>query len=260
MSTRTNRRRTLSLADGVTILLCLLVLMPIVQVASALLSPAQAVWEHIGPQLPGLLSNSFCLVLGVAFGSGLLGTALAGLTALCEFPGRRFFSWALLLPLAIPAYVLGFVIVGLFDFAGPVQTAWRACFGEDAWFPPIRSGGGVILTFSLALYPYVYLLARNAFHTQSQRAVEAARSLGETALGAFFRIALPMARPWIGAGLVLVAMETLADFGTVSVFNYETFTTAIYKAWFGLFSLPAAAQLASFLVILALLLIGLEHH
>lgn len=238
--------------------ICALVLLPLLQIASTLFSPEPEVWEHVGPLLPELLSNTLGLVAGVAFGTGILGTGLAWLTALCEFPGRRFFAWALMLPLAIPAYVLGFVIVGLLDFSGPVQTAWRNGFGEDAWFPPIRSSGGVIVTLTLSLYPYVYLLARNAFLTQSGRALEAARSLGATAYGAFFRVALPMARPWIGAGLMLVAMETLADFGTVSVFNYETFTTAIYKAWFDLFSLPAAAQLASFLVLFALLALTLE--
>lgn len=227
-------------------------LLPILQIASALFSPAPEVWAHVGPLLPELLLNTATLVIGVVFGTGALGTALAWLTALHEFPGRSVFVWALMLPLAMPAYVLGFVVVGLFDYSGPVQTTWRDWFGPNAWFPPIRSTGGVIAVLTLALYPYVYLLARNAFLTQSGRTVEAARSLGLTRFGAFWRVTLPMARPWIGTGLLLVTMETLADFGVVSVFNYETFTTAMYKAWFGLFSLPTAAQLASFLVLFAL--------
>lgn len=258
VSARVSDRRRLGLLWWAAASICAFALLPILQIAAALFAPAPEVWAHVGPLLPRLTLNTVGLVSGVVLGTGVVGTALAGLTALCEFPGRRFFSWALMLPLAIPAYVLGFVIVGLFDFSGPIASTWRGWFGEGAWFPPIRSTGGVILALTLSLYPYVYLLARNAFMTQSGRALEAARSLGETAWGAFFRVALPMARPWIGAGLMLVVMETLADFGAVSVFNYETFTTAIYKAWFGLFSLTAAAQLASFLVLFALLALTLE--
>jgi iron(III) transport system permease protein len=238
--------------------LCGLCLLPVLQVGSALFSPAPEVWAHVGPLLPGLLVNTLELVLGVVIGTGVLGVGLAWLTALHEFPGRTLLSWALMLPLAVPAYVLGFVLVALFDYSGPVPTVWRLWFGPDAWFPSVRSTGGVILALTLALYPYVYLLARNAFMTQSARTVEAARSLGLGRAGAFWRVTLPMARPWIGTGLLLVAMETLADFGVVSVFNYETFTTAIYKAWFGLFSLPAAAQLASFLILFALTALAAE--
>jgi len=257
-SARIRRRRRLGAGWWATAAFCALTLLPLVPIASALFAPTADVWAHVGPLLPGLTLNTLWLVLGVALGTGFMGTGLAWLTALCEFPGRRFFSWALMLPLAIPAYVFAFVVVGLFDFSGPVASAWRGWLGDQAWFPTIRSVGGVILTFCFSLYPYVYLLARNAFLTQSGRALEAARSLGETAFGGFWRIALPMARPWIGAGVMLVVMETLADFGAVSVFNYDTFTTAIYKAWFGLFSLPAAAQLASFLMAFALLALTLE--
>jgi iron(III) transport system permease protein len=257
-STKIHRRRTLGTAWWAMAAICALTLLPLVPIASALFAPTADVWAHVGPLLPGLTLNTLVLVLGVALGTGFIGTGLAWLTSVCEFPGRRFFAWALMLPLAIPAYVFGFVVVGLFDFSGPVASTWREWFGDRAWFPPIRSVGGVVLTLSFSLYPYVYLLARNAFLTQSGRALEAARSLGETALGGFFRIALPMARPWIGAGVMLVVMETLADFGAVSVFNYDTFTTAIYKAWFGLFSLPAAAQLASFLMVFALLALTVE--
>ena len=163
-----------------------------------------------------------------------------------------------MLPLAMPAYVAAFVMIGLFDFTGPVQSLLRAWFGSSTWFPPIRSVGGVILVLSLTLYPYVYLLARNAFMTQGKRALEVGQSLGLSRTAGFFKLALPMARPWIGAGIMLVLMETLADFGTVSVFNYDTFTSAIYKSWFGLFSLGAASQLASILIVLVLLLVLAE--
>lgn len=240
-------------------LVSLITLIPLLVVLLSLLSPESEIWHHLRQYvLPDLLVNTFWLTLGVACGTGLLGVSLAWVTAVCEFPGRRFFSWALMLPLAMPAYVAAFVNIGLFDFTGPVQTALRAWLGEGVWFPPIRSRGGVILVMTLSLYPYVYLLARNAFMTQGKRSLEAAQSLGLSRVAGFFRVALPMARPWIAAGVMLALMETLADFGTVAVFNYDTFTTAIYKAWFGLFSLAAASQLASLLVLMVLLLVLLE--
>jgi iron(III) transport system permease protein len=236
-------------------LVSLITLIPLAVVLSSLLTPQTEIWAHMREYvLPDLLINTFWLALGVACGTGFLGVSLAWLTAVCEFPGRRFFSWALMLPLAIPAYVAAFVNIGVFDFTGPLQTLLRECFGSSAWFPPIRSRGGVILVMTLSLYPYVYLLARNAFMTQGKRSLEVAQSLGLSRTRGFFKIALPLARPWIAAGIMLALMETLADFGTVAVFNYDTFTTAIYKAWFGLFSLSAASQLASILVLMVLLL------
>ena len=246
------------LSEGALALICVLTLLPLLHLLFYLFVPTPEVWAHVGPLLPGLIANTGWLLFGVLTGSCLLGTTLAWLTGGCEFPGRRFFAWALMLPLAIPAYVLGFVMVGLLDFSGPLQTGLRGWFGADFQLPAVRSLGGVILALTLALYPYVYLLARNAFLTQSGRVLEAGRCLGLSTFAVFWHVSLPMARPWIGAGLMLVAMETLADFGTVSVFNFETFTTAIYKAWFGLFSLPAAAQLSSFLVLFAFAALILE--
>ncbi|HLF95621.1 MAG TPA: iron ABC transporter permease [Methylococcaceae bacterium] len=217
-----------------------------------------AVWTHLARRLPELLANTLVLALGVGLGTLALGAGLAWLTALHEFPGSRFFSWALVLPLALPAYVLGFVLIGLLDFSGPLQSFLREAGFSSGWMPQIRSRGGVMLALTLALYPYVYLLAREAFLSQGQRVLETAQSLGDSRGRALFRAVLPMSRPWLAAGVSLVLMETLADFGTVSVFNYETFTTAIYKAWYGLFSLQAAGQLAACLVSLALLLLVLE--
>ncbi|CAN5190998.1 iron ABC transporter permease [soil metagenome] len=236
-------------------LVSLITLVPLAVVLSSFLTPQSDIWMHLAKHvLPGLLLNTFWLALGVALGTGILGVALAWLTAACDFPGRRFFSWALMLPMAVPAYVIAFVTIGLLDFTGPVQGSLRTWFGSSAWFPAIRSRGGVIVVMTLALYPYVYLLARNAFLTQGKRALEAGQSLGLNRRQGFIQIALPMARPWIAAGIMLALMETLADFGTVAVFNYDTFTTAIYKAWFGMFSLSAASQLASILVLMVLLL------
>lgn len=207
--------------------------------------------------LPELLLNTFWLVVGVGVGVAVLGVSLAWLVAMCEFPGRRVLDWALLLPLALPAYVTAFVAIDLLDFSGPLQIWLRDGWGITG-LPEIRSRGGVIAVMSLALYPYVYLIAKNAFATQGAIALEAAQSLGLSRTRGFFKVALPMARPWIAAGMMLALMETLADFGTVAVFNYDTFTTAIYKAWYSLFSLPAAAQLASVLIVFVLVAVVIE--
>ena len=176
--------------------------------------------------------------------------------ALTEFPGRRQFAWLLVLPLAMPAYVAAVALIGLLDYSGPIATQLRA-WGVHAW-PEFRSRWGVTLTLVLTLYPYVYLLARGAFASQGARAMEAARALGMGPARAFLRAALPMARPFIAAGALLVAMETLADFGTVAAFNYDTFTSAIYKAWFAMFSIDAALAVAGVMLLAVLALIGLE--
>ncbi len=235
-----------------------LVLVPVAVTFSSFAQVEGDILAHLAEfVLPELVGNTLWLVIGVAIGVSLLGVSLAWLTATCDFPGRRLFDWALLLPLALPAYVTAFVAIGLLDFTGPLQTAVRETWGPVK-LPEIRSRGGVILVMSLALYPYVYLIARNAFATQGAIALEAAQSLGLSRTQGFFRVALPMARPWIAAGLMLALMETLADFGTMAIFNYDTFTTAIYKAWYSLFSLPAAAQLASILILFVLVAVVFE--
>jgi iron(III) transport system permease protein len=255
--TRRGWRDPLSVVLGV--LLCLPALVPLIVIAHATLSPEAEVWAHLARYvLPEVTFNTIKLLVGVALLSGVLGTALAWLTSICEFPGRRFFDWALLLPLAIPTYVLAFVAVGFLDYSGPLQTWLRELTGSSQWVPRIRSTGGVILVLSLALYPYVYLLARTAFLTQGRRALEAAQTLGFGRAAAMWKVALPMARPWIAAGVALVCMETLADFGAVSVFNYNTFTTAIYRAWFGMFSVNAALELAGVLLVFVIAAFALE--
>jgi len=235
--------------------LALLVAVPLMVVFSGWLQPSTEVWSHLAETLLSrLFINTIKLVLGVGLGVVLLGVSLAWLTARCDFPGRRLFDWMLMLPLAIPAYVMAFVAIGLLDFAGPVQSALRDWLGVgNYWFPQIRSTGGVIFVMVLVLYPYVYMLARTAFLTQGRSTLEAAQTLGYGPAGVFWRVALPMARPAIVAGTSLALMETLADFGTVATFNYDTFTTAIYKAWFGFFSLQAASQLASLLLLFVFL-------
>ncbi|NVZ79756.1 iron ABC transporter permease, partial [Pseudomonas gingeri] len=233
-----------------------LVLLPLSVLLLSWQSIDLQIWSHLWEtQMPRLLGNTLTLVVGVGVGVTLLGVSLAWLTSLCEFPGRRWLDWALMLPFAIPAYVLAFVFVGLLDFSGPVQSLLREVFGSGLRLPRVRSTGGVILVLVLVFYPYVYLLARNAFLAQGKGLMEAARVLGQSPWQAFWRVALPMARPAIGAGVALALMETLADFGAVSVFNFDTFTTAIYKTWYGFFSLSSAAQLASLLLLAVMLVL-----
>ncbi|HSX70088.1 MAG TPA: iron ABC transporter permease [Pseudomonas sp.] len=233
-----------------------LVLLPLSVLALSWHEVDGEIWRHLwDTQMPRLLGNTLVLVLGVGVGVTLLGVSLAWLTSLCEFPGRRWLDWALMLPFAIPAYVLAFVFIGLFDFAGPVQSLLREWFGTGIRFPRVRSTGGVILVLVLVFYPYVYLLARSAFLAQGRGLLEAARVLGQSPWQAFWRVALPMARPAIGAGLALAIMETLADFGAVAVFNFDTFTTAIYKTWYGFYSLSSATQLASLLLLAVMLVL-----
>lgn len=225
-------------------------LMPILVIALSWTSDQTSVWQHlIATQLSTLLRNSVVLVVGVAFVVVILGVSLAWLTVMCEFPGRRWLDWALMLPMAMPAYVLAFVVLGIFDIAGPLQQSLHAWFGDAYQHVDVRGEPVVIMVLALVFYPYVYMLARSAFLSQSSDVLEAARVLGMGRSATFFRVALPMARPAIVAGTALAVMETLADFGAVSVFNYDTFTTAIYKSWFGLFNIHAASQLASLLLL-----------
>ena len=236
------------LSKSVLGLISLFMLIPIAIVLLSWTQPVADIWQHMTDYvLPQVLKNTAILLVMVTVISGVVGTALAWVTSMYRFPGQRFFSWALMLPLAIPAYVLAFVTVGIVDFSGPLQTGLRD-LGISAAIPSVRNVWGAGLVLSLAFYPYVYLLARQAFLSQGRRAIEAGQMLGLSRSRVFFRLALPQALPWIIGGLLLATMETLADFGAVSVFNVDTFTTAIYKAWFGFFSLTTAAQLAALLI------------
>ena len=187
------------------------------------------------------------LLAGVGGGTLLVGTLMAWLVVHYRFPGRDLFEWALILPLAVPAYVIGFAFLGIFDFAGPVQTALRAHLGAWATIDP-AGYDGVVIVMTLVFYPYVYLLGRAAFAEQGAATLETARSLGCTRLQGFRRITLPMARPSLVAGTALAMMEALADFGTVATFGYRTLTEAIYRVWYGMFDRVAATQLASLLL------------
>jgi iron(III) transport system permease protein len=219
------------------------------------------VWRHLAATvLPEYVGNTLWLCLGVGAGTVAVGVSTAWLTAMHRFPGSRIFEWALVLPLAVPAYVLAYVYTDFLQFAGPVQSALREAFGwtrADYFFPEVRSLGGAIVLFVFVLYPYVYLTARVAFIERAGGMLEAARTLGLGPWRSFLRVSVPLARPAVAAGTTLALMETLADYGAVSYFGVQTFTTGIYRAWFSLGDRIAAAQLAAALLgfVIALLLL-----
>ncbi len=254
------RRRAAPVWAAASALAALLIAAPIVSALATALTPGGEAWLHLARTvLPELLGNSLLLALLVGLMAASMGAVSAWLVAACQFRGRGVIEVALLLPLAMPAYVCGYAYVWLLDVAGPVQSTLRAATGlrwGEYWFPEIRSLPGAALMLASVLYPYVYLLCRQAFLTQSVCLLEASRTLGHGLPRSFLHVALPMARPALAAGIALVLMETLADFGTVHHFAVPTFTTGIYDAWFGLGSRPAAAQLAACLMgVIALLLL-----
>ncbi len=245
------------------LLIGLLVGLPVLSVITHLFfGGGESTWAHLASTvLSEYVANSLLLAVGVGGGVALVGVSTAWLTAMTQFPGRRVLEWALLLPLAMPAYVIAYVYTDLLQFVGPVQTALREAFGwerGDYWFPEIRSVGGAAAMFVCVLYPYVYLLARTAFLERGGATFEAARSLGLPPWAAFARVSLPLARPAVVAGIALALMETLADYGTVAYFAVPTFTTGIYRAWFSLGDRVAAAQLAAALLAFVLCLLVLE--
>jgi iron(III) transport system permease protein len=234
---------------------------PVIVVLGSVFTPSWDTWAHLSATvLPEYISNTLWLLLWVGIGVTVIGVATAWITTLCRFPGRGFFEWALILPLAVPAYVMAYAYTDFLQFTGPVQTGLRSYFGwgpRDYGFPDIRSVGGAAVIFSFVFYPYVYLLARAAFLEQAAGMIEAGRSLGYGPWRSFFRLALPLARPGVAAGVALALMETLADFGTVTYFALPTFTTGIYRAWLSLGDRVAAAQLAAALLgFVALVLIA----
>ncbi len=243
-------------------LTALVIMTPILTVVGHLFLPGGDTWRHLASTVLGeYIRNSLLLMAGVAAGAGSIGITTAWLTTMYRFPGRRLFIWALLLPLAFPAYILAYTYTGMLEPAGPVQGWIRATFHVgygEYWFPEIRSLPGAAVMLSLVLYPYVYLLARASFLEQSVCALEASRSLGCGPWRSFFTVALPLARPAIAVGISLALMETLADFGTVDYFGVSTFTTGIFRTWYGLYDEVAAAQLAALLMLFVLLLLGLE--
>jgi iron(III) transport system permease protein len=246
-----------------TLVLAGLLALPILAVVVTALRPSDDIWRHLVSTVLGdYVRNTLLLMLGVGIGTFVLGAGAAWLVSTFRFPGRALFEWALVLPLAVPAYIIAFVYTDLLDYAGPVQTWLRTLFGwttkRDYWFPEIRSLGGAIVMLTLVLYPYVYLLGRAAFLRQSRSAVEASRMLGRGPTATFFTVVLPLARPALVVGVSLALMETLNDFGTVSFFAVRTFTAGIYDVWLNQYNVAGAAQLASSLLIFVLAVLGLE--
>ncbi len=240
--------------------LAALAIFPLAAVAWIAAMPSGDVWAHLADTvLWRYVQVSLTLAVGVGALVAAIGVGAGWLAAMYEFPGRRWFEWALLLPLAMPAYIVGYVYAEMLDYSGVVQTAWRAIFGwsrpQDYWFPDVRSLGGAILLFSVALYPYVYVLARAAFLAQGAGPLEAARALGAGPVRAFLRVALPLARPAVIAGAALAVMETMNDIAIPMHFGLQTFSVGVFDAWLQMGSAPAAAQLA--LAMLALIAVAL---
>ncbi len=242
--------------------IALLVLAPVLAVVYPLLTADAALWQHlVDTVLARYLVNTLVLLLGVGFLTFVLGVAAAWLVTMCRFPGVRLFEWALLLPLAMPAYVVAYAYTGLLDFAGPVQSFLRSAFDLQSGsygFPSIRNTPGAIVVLSLVLYPYVYLTSRASFLDQSVCVLEVSRTLGRTGWSSFTQVALPLARPAIFGGLALALMETLNEFGAVQFFGVDTFSTGIFRAWFGFGDYRAAAQLAAAMMLVVAILLLVE--
>jgi iron(III) transport system permease protein len=245
-SARSGSRRAIDRWAAASLAAAALVGLPLLALPLSFLRPGAA-WEHLAAEvLPSALLNSALLAVAVGAGALVLGTALAVLVSFYEFPGRRTLEWALVLPLAMPGYVLTFVLLGQYD---------RFAVGS---LPDLRSPGGTFAVLTAVLYPYVYLLGRAAFLTQSRSLFEAARTLGVSYHGAIRRVALPLARPALAGGSALAMMEALADFGTVNLLGYDTLTNEIYRVWFGAFDRRAALQLGTALLGVVLLLVAVE--
>ncbi|MFV1850754.1 MAG: ABC transporter permease [Thalassospira sp.] len=238
---------------------------PIIAVAYIAFFPTENIWPHLAStMLPRYLSNTGILMLGVGIGVTLIGVSSAWVVTMCQMPGKRFFEWAMLLPMAVPAYIVAYVYTDLLEFAGPIQRLLRDMFGwksaADYWFPDIRTKGGAIMVLSVTLYPYVYMLARAAFLSQSICAIEAARILGRSAWSSFATVALPLARPAIVVGVVIALMETLNDFGTIDFFAVHTLTAGIFNVWLGMGNAGGAAQIALTMLAVVIALMVIERY
>jgi iron(III) transport system permease protein len=246
-----------------TLLVALVVAVPILSIPWLALFPRENIWPHLASTvLPGYVLTTLGLMLGVTFGVLTMGVTSAWLVTMCQFPGRRIFEWALLLPMAVPAYVIAYVYTDLLEYAGPVQSVLRQLFGwqnaADYWFPEIRSLAGAVAMMSLVLYPYVYLLSRAAFLEQSVGLLDASRTLGCGPWATFFRVSLPMARPSIATGVALALMETLNDVGTVDFFAVHTLTFGIYDVWLNMGNIGGAAQIAMVMLVFVMILLTIE--
>ncbi|MFC3032017.1 ABC transporter permease [Pseudoalteromonas fenneropenaei] len=244
-------------------LVATLLVMPLLFLIATALQGSSDVFEHLWQTVLWDYSlNTVLLIVGVLLVSSILALPLAWLVAYCEFPGRRHFSWALMLPLAMPSYVIAYIYTDLLDYAGPVQVWLRAQFGwqspDDYWFIDLRTLSGATLMLALVLYPYLFLIFKTALREQSFKLLQAAQVMGHSPMASFFSVSLPLARGAIVAGLALIAMETMADFATVHYFAVNTLTTAVYDTWLGYYSLPAAAKISALMLLLLFSLMALE--
>jgi len=245
------------------LIISLIALAPVIAVGVLALKSSGDTWPHlVANVLPGALRRTLGLMAGVGLLSLAIGTGTAWLVTMYRFPGRRLFEWLLLLPLAIPTYIIAFCYLELFDYSGVLQTALRSLFGwrnaQDYWFPDIRSLGGAIFVMSAVLYPYVYITARASFLAQSVCVLEVSRTLGRTASATFWEVALPLARPALAAGVALALMETLNDIGAVEFFGVKTLTVAVYDTWLDRNSLAGAAQIACVMLAFVFAVLGIE--
>lgn len=243
--------------------IALVVVLPIASVVWLALNPDENIWPHLwATTMPRYLTTTLILAVSVGALAAAIGSGAAWLTTMYVFPGSKWLQWLLFLPLAIPAYVGAYALVDFLEYAGPVQTILRDIFGwtsaKDYRFPEIRSLGAAIIVLALALYPYIYLLARASFREQSGDSYDVARALGAGPFARFFRVGLPLTRPAIAAGVAIVMMETVADFGTVDYFAVQTLTTGIFTVWLENNNAGGAAQIALVVLTLVLLLVGLE--
>ncbi|HBJ91857.1 MAG TPA: iron ABC transporter permease [Hyphomonadaceae bacterium] len=256
-----NHLRRVALASLVFLIAALLTL-PLFGVIIGSLGESDGTWSHLSETvLSEYVINTLALLLMVGVLTGSIGTVSAWLVTSIEFPGRKVVEWLLVLPIASPAYIASYVYTDLMDYAGPVQSALRGLMGwgaDDYWFPAIRTLPGAGLVLSFVLYPYVYLLARSAFLNQSQTRFAAARSLGASPLRAFWSVALPAARAAILGGIALTLMETAADFGVADYFGVPTFSTGIYRAWYGMGDPVSALRLSGLLLVIMAILVMAE--
>ncbi|MGN5150347.1 ABC transporter permease [Aeromonas enteropelogenes] len=241
----------------------LLLALPVLALVFSAFSADGDLFRHLADTvLPAYLGNTLGLVIGVVLLSLLFGVPTAWLVAMCQVPGRRALQWALMLPMAMPSYIVAYVYTDLLDYSGPLQAGLRTLFDwqspADYWFPAIRSLGGAAWVLALVLFPYVYLLTRASFLEQSVSLIHSSRLLGCTPWQSFRRLSLPLARPAIMVAVSLVAMETLADFATVHFFAINTLTTAVYDTWLGYGSLATAAKLSCLMLLAVVLLIAME--
>ncbi|WP_299810759.1 iron ABC transporter permease [uncultured Roseibium sp.] len=261
------RTPTLSFVDRfwqvAALFIAALVLLPLGAILWISLTPSGDVWSHlIRTVLPGAFWTTLLLMLGVGLITGVVGVGTAWLVTMCNFPGRKIMDWALLVPLAVPTYIVAFSYVEVLEYTGPIQGLIRDIFGfttsRDYWFPEIRSLGGAIFVMGAVLYPYVYLTTRASFLIQSASTLDVSRTLGASPYRLFFRIALPLARPAIAIGISLALMECLNDIGAVTFFGVRTLTFSVYDTWLNRSSLGGAAQLALAMLLMVFFLLWLE--